>query len=116
MITSKEIIAKSIEQSEGKIKPRLGQIYSMLDKLVAEELIEKEVDNGTYLITKKGLNVINDIESARNTLQKQIDIISRMGNAVKLMVIGFINRLTTAGSTIISQLNYYARVISGFIE
>jgi predicted transcriptional regulator len=41
----------------------------MLGKLLAEGLIKK-MDNGRYSVTKKGIDMLTDIESARNILQK----------------------------------------------
>jgi len=83
VLTTKEIIDKAIERSEGRWRPSPGLIYHMLGKLLAEGLI-KEMDNGKYSVTKKGIDMLTDIESARNILQKQIDILSRMSNIARL--------------------------------
>ena len=53
MLTTKEIIGKAIEHSEGRWRPSPGLIYHLLGKLLAEGLI-KEMDNGRYSVTKKG--------------------------------------------------------------
>ena len=49
----------------------------MLSKLLAKALI-KEMDNGRFSATKKGIDILGDIESARNILQGQIDILPRI--------------------------------------
>lgn len=100
MLTTKEIIDKVIEHSEGKWRPRPGLIYRMVGKLLAERLVN-EVDNGKYLVSKKGIDMLRDIESARNILQKQIDILYRVSNIIKLII----DRLYTTGSVLNPILN-----------
>jgi DNA-binding PadR family transcriptional regulator len=100
MLTTKEIIDKAIEHSEGRWRPSPGLIYHVLGKLLAEGLI-KEMDNGRYSVTIKGVNMLTDIESARNILQKQIDILSRISNVRKLGA----DRLSSAGSVLSPILN-----------
>ena len=97
MLTTKEIIDKAIEHSEGRWR---GLIYHMLGKLLAEGLI-KEMDNGRYSVTKKGIDMLTDIESARNILQKPLDILSQISKVVKLGI----DRLSNAGSVLTSILN-----------
>jgi predicted transcriptional regulator len=67
----------------------------MLSKLLAEGLI-KEMDNGRYSATKKGIDILADIESARNILQGQIDILPRICKVVKSAT----DRLFTRGSVL----------------
>ena len=100
MLTTKETIGKAIEYSEGRWRPSPGLIYDMLGKLLAEGLI-KEMDNGRYTVTNKGIDMLTDIESASNILQKQIDILSQISNVVKLGI----DRLSNAGSVLTSILN-----------
>jgi DNA-binding PadR family transcriptional regulator len=100
MLTTKEIIDKAIERSEGRWRPSPGLIYHVLGKLLAEGLI-KEMDNERYSVTIKGVNMLSDIESARNILQKQIDILSRISNVRKLGA----DRLSSAGSVLSPILN-----------
>jgi hypothetical protein len=72
----------------------------MVGKLLAEGLI-KEMDNGRYSVTKKGIDMLTDIESARNILQKQIDTLSRMSNVARLGI----DRLSSTGSVLGPILN-----------
>jgi predicted transcriptional regulator len=76
----------------------------MLGKLLAEGLIN-EKDNGRYSVTKKGIDMLTDIESARNILQKQIDNLSQISNIIKLGI----DRLSGAGSVLTSILNKIGR-------
>src|SRR5918999_245815 len=78
-MSGKEIIDKAVLQSDGKWKPSPGLIYPMLGRLLEEGLIS-ERDNGRYKITSKGLDMAADIESVRNIMQKQLDVMLRVGN------------------------------------
>ena len=100
----KEIIDKAIIQSEGKWRPSPGLIYPMLGRLLDEGLID-ELENGKYKITKKGLDMAADLQSTRNVLQKQMDLIFRIGNVGKFMTMDLIDRVSTIGSTLSSNLD-----------
>ena len=103
-MTGKEIIDKAIIQSEGKWRPSPGLIYPMLGRLLDEGLID-ELENGKYKITKKGLNMAADLQSTRNVLQKQMDLIFRIGNVGKFMTMDLIDRVSTIGSALSSNLD-----------
>ena len=103
-MTGKEIIDKAIIQSEGKWRPSPGLIYPMLGRLLDEGLID-ELENGKYKITKKGLDMAADLQSTRNVLQKQMDLIFRIGNVGKFMTMDLIDRVSTIGSTLSSNLD-----------
>jgi DNA-binding PadR family transcriptional regulator len=103
-MTGKEIIDKAIIQSEGKWRPSPGLIYPMLGRLLDEGLID-ELENGKYKVTKKGLDMAADLQSVNNIFEKQIDIISRIGNVGKFMTMDLIDRVSTIGSTLSSNLD-----------
>ena len=103
-MTGKEIIDKAILQSEGKWRPSPGLIYPLLGRLLEEGLI-REIDNGKYKITEKGLDIAADIESVHNILQKQLDVMLRVGNIGKFMAMDLIDRVSTIGSTLSSNLD-----------
>jgi DNA-binding PadR family transcriptional regulator len=103
-LSGKEIIDKAILQSEGKWKPSPGLIYPMLGRLLEEGLIA-ETENGRYKITAKGLEMASDIDSVRNILQKQLDVMLRVGSVGKFMALDMIDRVSTIGSTISSNLD-----------
>jgi DNA-binding PadR family transcriptional regulator len=103
-MTGKEIIDKAILQSDGKWRPSPGLIYPLLGRLLEENLIA-EIDNGKYKITKKGLDIAADIESVHNILQKQLDVMLRVGNIGRFMAMDLIDRISTIGSTLSSNLD-----------
>ena len=103
-MTGKEIIDKAILQSDGKWRPSPGLIYPLLGRLLEEGLID-EIDNGKYKITGKGLEIAADIDSVHNMLQKQVDVMLRVGNIGKFMAKDLIDRISTIGSTLSSNLD-----------
>ncbi|HLG37326.1 MAG TPA: PadR family transcriptional regulator [Nitrososphaera sp.] len=103
-MTGKEIIDRATIQSDGKWKPSPGLIYPLLGRLLDEGLVIEDKD-GRYAITKKGLEITSDLESFGNVLQKQFDVMLRVGNLGKFMAMDLIDRLTTIGSTLSSNLN-----------
>jgi hypothetical protein len=76
----------------------------MLGRLLDEGLID-ELENGKYKITKKGLDMAADLQSVNNIFEKQIDMISRIGNVGKFMTMDLIDRVSTIGSTLSSNLD-----------
>jgi DNA-binding PadR family transcriptional regulator len=103
-MTGKEIIDKAVTQSDGKWRPSPGLIYPLLGRLLDEGLIE-ETENGRYKITRKGMEVTADIESVRNIMQKQLEVMLRIGNVGRLMAIDLIDKVTTIGSALSSNLD-----------
>jgi DNA-binding PadR family transcriptional regulator len=103
-MTGKEIIDKAIVQSQGKWRPSPGLVYPMLGRLLDEGLVD-ELDNGRYTITKKGLEMTADLQSVNNIFEKQMDIMSRIGNVGKFMTMDLIDRISVVGSTLSSNLD-----------
>jgi DNA-binding PadR family transcriptional regulator len=103
-MTGKEIIDNAILQSQGKWRPSPGLIYPMLGRLLDEGLIA-ELENGRYKITHKGLEMTADLQSVNNIFEKQLDVISRIGNVGKFMTMDLIDRVSTIGSTLSSNLD-----------
>ena len=103
-MTGKEIIDKAIVQSQGKWRPSPGLIYPMLGRLLDEGLID-ELDGGRYKITQKGLDMAADLQSVNNIFEKQLDLMSRIGNVGKFMTMDLIDRVSTIGSTLSSNLD-----------
>lgn len=95
-MTGKEIIDKAIVQSGGKWRPSPGLIYPLLGRLLEEGLID-ETDNGRYKITIKGMEMSSDIESVHNIMQKQLDVVLRVGNVGKFMALDLIDRISAVG-------------------
>jgi DNA-binding PadR family transcriptional regulator len=103
-MTGKEIIDKAIVQSQGKWRPSPGLIYPMLGRLLDEGLVD-ELNNGRYTITTKGLDMAANVESIHNIFQKQIGLVSRIGNVGKFMAMDLIDRISIIGSTLSSNLD-----------
>ena len=103
-MTGKEIIDKATNQSGGRWKPSPGLIYPLLGRLLDEGLVSEDKE-GKYVITKKGLEITSDIESFGGILQKQIDVMMRVGNVGKFMAMDLIDRLTSIGSALSSNLD-----------
>jgi DNA-binding PadR family transcriptional regulator len=103
-MTGKEIIDRAIVQSQGKWRPSPGLVYPMLGRLLDEGLIA-ELENGRYRITQKGLDMTADLQSVNNIFEKQLDVMSRIGNVGKFMTMDLIDRISTIGSTLSSNLD-----------
>jgi hypothetical protein len=76
----------------------------MLGRLLDEGLIA-ELDNGRYKITQKGLDMAADLQSVNNIFEKQLDLMPRIGNVGKFMTMDLIDRISTIGSTLSSNLD-----------
>ena len=107
-MTGKEIIDKATLQSDGKWKPSPGLIYPLLGRLLDEGLVAEEND-GRYTITKKGIEITSDLESFGNVIQKQIEVMMRVGNVGKFVAMDLIDRVSTIGSALSSNLDSMSR-------
>lgn len=103
-MTGKEIMDRATVESGGKWKPSPGLIYPLLGRLLEEGLVAEDLD-GRYSVTKKGIEITSDLESFGNILQKQIDVMMRIGNVGKFMAMDLIDRITTIGSALSSNLD-----------
>jgi DNA-binding PadR family transcriptional regulator len=103
-MSGKAIINKASLQSSGKWKPSPGLIYPILGRLLQEGLIKEEGD-GRYRITPKGVEMAADIDSIGNIVRKQLDVMLKVGDTGKFMAQDLIDRATTIGSAISSNLD-----------
>lgn len=103
-MTGKEIIDRATLQSEGKWKPSPGLIYPLLGRLLDDGLVMEDKD-GRYMITKKGLEITSDLQSFGNMIQKQIDVMLRVGNVGRFVAMDLIDRITTTGTALSSNLD-----------
>jgi DNA-binding PadR family transcriptional regulator len=103
-MTGKEIIDRATLQSEGKWKPSPGLIYPLLGRLLDDGLVMEDKD-GRYMITKKGLEITSDLQSFGNMIQKQIDVMLRVGNIGRFVAMDLIDRVTTIGTALSSNLD-----------
>ena len=103
-MTGKEIIDRATLQSGGRWKPSPGLIYPLLGRLLDDGLVAEE-NGGKYAITKKGIEITSDLESFGDVIQKQIDVMMRVGNVGKFMAMDLIDRVSTIGSALSSNLD-----------
>ena len=106
--TGKEIIDQAIAQSGGKWKPSPGLIYPLLGRLLDEGLIE-ETKEGKYQITRKGRTVSEDLETLDKIVKNQLDVIFRMGSVGKFVAKDLIERMTTIGNSLSSNISYMTK-------
>ncbi|HKU33088.1 MAG TPA: PadR family transcriptional regulator [Candidatus Nitrosotalea sp.] len=106
--TGKEIIDMAIAQSGGKWKPSPGLIYPLLGRLLDDSLIE-ETREGKYQITKKGRVVSDDLETMDKIVKNQLDVIFRMGSVGKFVAMDLIERVSTIGNSLSSNISYMSK-------
>ena len=97
--TGKELIDYAIKQSDGKWKPSPGLIYPLLGRLLDEKLIQ-ETTGGKYKITKKGSATTDDLETINNIVKNQLDVLFRIGNVGRFVILDMIERVSAIGSTL----------------
>ena len=51
------------------------------------------------------MDIASDIESVRHIMQKQLDVMLRVGNVGRFMALDLIDRVATIGSTLSSNLD-----------
>ena len=96
-LTGKDIIESAINQSSGMWKPSPGLVYPLLGRLLQESLIE-ENSNGKYSITKKGLEVLNELSSIQDIIKKQFDVLMKISNIGKFLALDVLERITSMGT------------------
>jgi len=106
--TGKEIIDIAVAETEGKWKPSPGLIYPLLGRLADEGLIE-ETEGGKYQITKKGKIISEDLETLNKIAKNQLDVIFRIGNLGRFVSMGLLERVTTMGSSLSSNLSHMTK-------
>ena len=102
--TGIEIINYASEQSNGIWKPSPGLIYPLLGRLLDEKLIE-EVKDGRYQITKKGIETAQDVDKVNDVVKKQLDVLFRLGNVGRFVVLDLLEKISTMGSILSSNIS-----------
>ena len=100
-MTGKQIIDRASEESSGMWKPSAGLVYPLLGRLLQEGLIEED-EQGKYRITKKGTDVLKDLQSMQDVIKKQLDVLMRVGNVGKFLAMDILDRMT-AMSVVLSD-------------
>ena len=102
--TGIEIINYASEQSNGIWKPSPGLIYPLLGRLLDEKLIE-ETKDGRYQITKKGIETAQDVDKVNDVIKKQLDVLFRLGNVGRFVVLDLLEKISTMGSILSSNIS-----------
>ena len=55
--------------------------------------------------TSRGIDMAADVDSVHNIMQKQLDVVMRVGNVGKFMAMDMIDRLSNIGLTLSSNLD-----------
>ena len=100
--TGKEVIDYAVEQSNGIWKPSPGLIYPLLGRLLDEELIE-ETKDGRYQLTKKGKETADDVDKINDIVKKQLEVLFRLGNVGRFVVIDLLEKISAMGSILSSN-------------
>ena len=103
-MTGKQIMDYASKESDGMWKPSAGLVYPLLGRLLQEGLIE-ENDEGKYTITKKGVSVLEDLQSIQDVIRKQLDVLMRIGNVGRFVAMDILDRVTSMGIVLSDNLD-----------
>jgi DNA-binding PadR family transcriptional regulator len=101
-MTGKEIIDNAVAQTDGRWKPSPGLIYPLLGRLLGDGLVY-EMEDGRYSITKKGLSIINDLETLNGIVHRQLDSLLRVGTIGVAVATDLVDRIIAIGTTLSSH-------------
>lgn len=93
--TGKEIIDRAAGESGGEWRPSPGLIYPLLGRLLDEGLIEESDNGGRYALTQKGADTAEDMKKIKDGIDRQIDVLSRLGNAGRFVAADVIERIAS---------------------
>lgn len=110
--TGKEIIDNATKESEGVWKPSPGLIYPLLGRLLDDGLID-ETKDGKYQITKKGKATAEDVKKINDAVKKQLEVLFRLGNVGKFVAMDILEKVTTMGSILSSNVSNMTREETG---
>jgi len=95
--TGKELIEEAERRSDGEWSPSPGLIYPLLGRLLRDGLID-DGSEGRFVITEKGIRALEDHAKVQDQLERQIDLITRLGLSVytkgKILAEESIDRIT----------------------
>ena len=100
--TGKEIINYAVEQSNGIWKPSPGLIYPLLGRLLDEGLVT-EPEDGKYQLTKQGKETAQDVDKVNDIVKKQLDVLFRLGNVGRFVVMDMLEKISAMGSILSSN-------------
>jgi len=108
-MTGKQIMENASKESNGMWKPSAGLVYPLLGRLLQEGLIE-ENEEGKYTITKKGMEILKDLESIQDVIKKQLDVLMRVGKVGKFIAMDILDRMTSMGVVLSDNLDKMTKV------
>ena len=65
-----------------------------------DEKLIQETTGGKYKITKKGSATTDDLETINNIVKNQLDVLFRIGNVSRFVILDMIERVSAIGSTL----------------
>jgi len=90
----RELILEAEKLSKGLWRPSPGLIYPLLGRLLSEGLIEEDED-GRYRLTKKGEDVLSDVDALKKSIERQMDFLTTLSVTGKFLIFDVIERMAS---------------------
>ncbi len=90
----RELILEAEKLSKGLWRPSPGLIYPLLGRLLSEGLIEEDED-GRYRLTKKGEDVLGDVDALKKSIERQMDFLTTLSVTGKFLIFDVIERMAS---------------------
>ena len=90
----RELILEAEKLSKGLWRPSPGLIYPLLGRLLSEGLIEEDED-GRYRLTKRGEEVLSDVDALKRSIERQMDFLTTLSVTGKFLIFDVIERLVS---------------------
>ncbi len=90
----RELILEAEKLSKGLWRPSPGLIYPLLGRLLSEGLIEEDED-GRYRLTKRGEDVLSDVDALKKSIERQMDFLTTLSVTGKFLIFDVIERMAS---------------------
>ena len=90
----RELILEAEKLSKGLWRPSPGLIYPLLGRLLSEGLIEEDED-GRYRLTKRGEEVLSDVDALKRSIERQMDFLTSLSVTGKFLIFDVIERIVS---------------------
>lgn len=90
----RELILEAEKLSKGLWRPSPGLIYPLLGRLLSEGLIEEDED-GRYRLTKRGEDVLSDVDALKRSIERQMDFLTTLSVTGKFLIFDVIERMAS---------------------
>jgi len=90
----RELILEAEKLSKGLWRPSPGLIYPLLGRLLSEGLIEEDED-GRYRLTKRGEEVLSDVDALKRSIERQMDFLTTLSVTGKFLIFDVIERIVS---------------------